>query len=158
MQSQYLRFLGLYPLLRILMKVIKITQPNFYVSYEDTKCFAVEMEPLASFSTSTQKSLYKAQKFQYIVKKGQGFSRPQPGCHQPNSPWTGINLIIKRLVGDIPSGDWKNINIFLQCNVCLLSNSAPSSLVSLKSQILREGNRTYCSLLSAGGVGQFPQN
>jgi hypothetical protein len=24
------------------------------------------------------------------VKKGYRFSRPQPGCHQPNSPWPGI--------------------------------------------------------------------
>jgi hypothetical protein len=26
----------------------------------------------------------------YTVKKGFRFSRPQPGCHLPNSPWPGI--------------------------------------------------------------------
>ncbi len=26
----------------------------------------------------------------YTVKKGLPFSRPRPGCHLPNSPWTGI--------------------------------------------------------------------
>ncbi len=26
----------------------------------------------------------------YTVKKGYRFSRPQSGCHLPNSPWPGI--------------------------------------------------------------------
>jgi len=26
----------------------------------------------------------------YTVKKGLADSRPQPGCHLPNSPWPGI--------------------------------------------------------------------
>jgi len=26
----------------------------------------------------------------YTVNKGLAISRPQPGCHLPNSPWTGI--------------------------------------------------------------------
>jgi hypothetical protein len=26
----------------------------------------------------------------YTVKKGYSVSRPQPGCHLPNSPWRGI--------------------------------------------------------------------
>jgi hypothetical protein len=30
----------------------------------------------------------------YTVKKVSGFSRPQPGCHLPNSPWQGNTLII----------------------------------------------------------------
>jgi hypothetical protein len=28
------------------------------------------------------------------VKKGYGFSRPQPGCHLPNSPWPGIIILL----------------------------------------------------------------
>ncbi len=28
------------------------------------------------------------------VKKGQWFSRPQPGCHLPNSPWPGIIKLV----------------------------------------------------------------
>jgi hypothetical protein len=27
---------------------------------------------------------------QYTVNKGSAISRPQPGCHLPNSPWPGI--------------------------------------------------------------------
>jgi len=27
---------------------------------------------------------------QYTVNKGLAISRPQPGCHLPNSPWPGI--------------------------------------------------------------------
>ncbi len=56
---------------------------------------------------------------QYTVKKGQRFSRPQPGCHLPNSPWPGkIKLSTAResLVSDIPAGDGKTANLFLQCS------------------------------------------
>ncbi len=54
-------------------------------------------------------------KFPYTVKKGLPFSRPQPGCHGPNSPWTGkIWLFPPResLVSDIPAGDVKIVNFF----------------------------------------------
>jgi hypothetical protein len=54
----------------------------------------------------------------YTVKKGLGFSHFQPGCHQPNSPWSGkIKLFPAResLVSDIPAGDGKIKKNFLQC-------------------------------------------
>jgi hypothetical protein len=43
---------------------------------------------------------------------------PSPaGCHVPNSPWPGIKLLPAResLVSDIPAGDGKTANLFLQC-------------------------------------------
>ncbi len=47
--------------------------------------------------------------------KSQRFSRPQPGCHLPNSPRPG-NIILfpagESLVSDIPAGDGKTANIF----------------------------------------------
>jgi hypothetical protein len=55
----------------------------------------------------------------YTVKKGLRFSRPQPECHKPNSPWPGIfklNPARESLVSDIPAGDGKIVNLFLQCN------------------------------------------
>jgi hypothetical protein len=51
-------------------------------------------------------------------KKGYRFSRLQSGCHKPNSPWQGIIEIFltrESLVSDIPSGDGKKANFFLQC-------------------------------------------
>jgi hypothetical protein len=51
-------------------------------------------------------------------KKGYRFSRPQPGCHLPNSPWPEIIKIFlarESLVSDIPDGDGKIFNIFYQC-------------------------------------------
>ncbi len=54
----------------------------------------------------------------YTVKKGLLFSRPQPGCHLPNSPRTGIIKLFparEGLVSDIPAGDGKTANLFLQC-------------------------------------------
>ncbi len=47
---------------------------------------------------------------QYTVKKGYQFSRPQAGCHWPNSPCAGIIKFFptrKSLVSDIPAGDGK---------------------------------------------------
>ncbi len=45
-------------------------------------------------------------------KKAFRYSRPQPGCHLPNSPWAGIINIWRHnsrpresLVSDIPAGD-----------------------------------------------------
>ncbi len=35
-------------------------------------------------------------------KKAFQYSRPQPGCHLPNSPWA---VIMESLVSDIPAGD-----------------------------------------------------
>ncbi len=47
------------------------------------------------------------------LKKGQQFSRHQPGCHLPNSPWQGlIKLFLPResLVSDVPAGKGKTAN------------------------------------------------
>ncbi len=54
----------------------------------------------------------------HTVKKGYWFSRPQPGCHLPNPPWAGIIKLFparESLVSDIPAGDGKIANLFLQC-------------------------------------------
>ncbi len=56
----------------------------------------------------------------YSVKKGYRFSRPQPGCHSPNSPWPGINKLFpasERVDSDIPAGDRKNYNLFYSVKV-----------------------------------------
>jgi hypothetical protein len=53
-----------------------------------------------------------------LLKKGYRFSRPQPGCHQPNSLCPGIIKLFppgESLVGDIPAGDGKTANLLLQC-------------------------------------------
>ncbi len=59
----------------------------------------------------------------YTVKIGQRFSRPQPGCHLPNSHWPGIIKLFpasESLVGDIPAGDRKSL-VFLKCKLCTSS-------------------------------------
>ncbi len=51
-------------------------------------------------------------------KKGERFSRPQPGCHWLNSLWAGIIELFpsrESLISDIPAGDGKMANLFLQC-------------------------------------------
>ncbi len=51
-------------------------------------------------------------------KKGYQFSRPQPGCYLPNSPWTGIIEFFpprETLVSNIQAGDGKIDKHFLQC-------------------------------------------
>jgi hypothetical protein len=48
-------------------------------------------------------------------KKGYRFSRPQPGCHLPNTHWTGIFKLFparESLVNDIPLGTGKTITFF----------------------------------------------
>ncbi len=53
--------------------------------------------------------------FMYTVKKGYQFSRPQPGCHLPNSSWPGIIKLFparKSLVSDFPAGDRKTVKFF----------------------------------------------
>jgi hypothetical protein len=56
----------------------------------------------------------------YTVKKGQPFSCPQPGCHWANSSWLGIiKLFLARqsLFSDIPAGDGKMADLFLQSSI-----------------------------------------
>ncbi len=70
----------------------------------------------------------------YTVKKSYWFSRLQPGCHLTNSPWPGIiNLFPPRgsLVSDIPSGEGKTANLFLQC----IANSCVHALPALLNQM-----------------------
>jgi hypothetical protein len=57
----------------------------------------------------------------YTVKKGSRFSRPQTGCHLPNSPWPGIIKLFPArgsLVSDIPAGDGKISNLFYSVPWC----------------------------------------
>ncbi len=58
-----------------------------------------------------------------ITSYGYLFSRPQPGCHLPNSPWSGIIKLFparESLVSDIPAGDGKNCNIFYSVRLTYL--------------------------------------
>ncbi len=51
----------------------------------------------------------------YTVTKGLPFSRPQPGCHLPNSPCPGIIKLFparESLVSDIPAGQGKRLTFF----------------------------------------------
>jgi hypothetical protein len=51
----------------------------------------------------------------YTVKKGYRFSRPQPGCHVPNSTWPEINKLFpprESLVSGILAGDGKSLTFF----------------------------------------------
>jgi hypothetical protein len=60
----------------------------------------------------------------HTVKNGSRFSRPQPGCHLPNSPRTGIIKLFparKGLVSDIPAGDGKTANLFYSACVDAIS-------------------------------------
>jgi hypothetical protein len=53
------------------------------------------------------------------LKEGYLFSRLRPGCHLPDSPWSGIIKIFPargNLVSDIPSGEGK-MRPFLQCTM-----------------------------------------
>ncbi len=51
-------------------------------------------------------------------KKAFRYSRPQPGCHLPKSPWTGkISWFCpETLVSDIPAGDGNIEKLFLLCD------------------------------------------
>ncbi len=54
----------------------------------------------------------------YSVKKGYWFSRPQPGCLKPDSPWAGNNQIFRPgRVWLVTSrlGTGKSLAFFLQC-------------------------------------------
>ncbi len=54
------------------------------------------------------------------VKKGLRHSRPQPGCHLPNSPSAGIIKLFSpppSLVSDIPAGDGNVASLFLRCTI-----------------------------------------
>jgi hypothetical protein len=44
---------------------------------------------IAIFFFYGHQSLFESKVVDYTVKKGLRFSRPQPGCHLPNSLWLG---------------------------------------------------------------------
>jgi hypothetical protein len=49
----------------------------------------------------------------YTVKKDYPFSRLQPDCHLPNSPWLGIIKSLparESIVSDIPIPGWRGEN------------------------------------------------
>ncbi len=68
---------------------------------------------------SPQPLLGNLNRTSYNIKKGPRFFRPQPGCHFRNPPWPGIISLFpswESLVRDIPAGEGKTANLFLQCN------------------------------------------
>jgi hypothetical protein len=84
----------------------------------------------------------------YTVKKDYRFSPPQPGCHQPNSPWLGIIKLIparESLVSDIPAGDGKIGNLFFGVEIIAISLSlhglSSFSMASIEVQLAGEGGR-----------------
>ncbi len=87
-------------------------------------------------------SLFAFEKFtglnlHYTVKKCYRFSRPQPGCHLPNSPWTGIIKFFpsrESLVSDMPAGEGKITNLFLQC--ILVALKITSSFIAFTPPML----------------------
>ncbi len=62
-----------------------------------------------------------------IVKKGSRVSRPQPGCHYQlslggnNDVITELFLPRGSLFSDIPAGDGKLVNLFLRCDLKIIS-------------------------------------
>jgi hypothetical protein len=98
--------------------IINTLHPRDRLSWSRRSHFCLgnpETESLGLTSAFSKKRLV------YTVKKGKRFSRPQPGgCHLPNSPWPGKVKLFparERLVSDIPAGDGKNANLFLQCTM-----------------------------------------
>ncbi len=60
------------------------------------------------------------------VKKRIAICCPQPGCHQPNSPWWGINLLFPaREIWLVASqlGMGKLLTFFLQCSKSQIKNN-----------------------------------
>ncbi len=93
-------------------------------------------------------------------KKGLPFSRPQPGCHLPYSPWTGIIKSFpsrESMVSDIPAGVGKIVNPFLKCNE--RGGRAPPTLTAwanftLMMECTPESSRCYtlCTLWNHLGI------
>ncbi len=76
--------------------------------------------PRLSVHPRTRGQIQESNGHQIHCKKGWRFSRPQPGCHLPNSPWPEkIYLFPAResLVCDIPAGDGKIGKLLLQSNI-----------------------------------------
>ena len=63
------------------------------------------------------------------VKKGYRYSRPQPGCHKPNSPWPGKSITFFYSVAKIIFPSWA-IQSTMMC-YCIELSYRPTSLCSL---------------------------
>jgi hypothetical protein len=81
-------------------------------------------------------------------KKGYRFSRPQAGCHLPNSviiPGQG------EFLSDIPAGDGENANLFLQCILYIVTISDKASdepkWLDVRCKELEKG-RLYVEILA----------
>ncbi len=79
---------------------------SFVLENFDCQCPALFFTPRNRMEQWGMESLY-------TVKKGYRFSRPQSGCHLPNSLWPGI--IIYSRPGKSLVSDRKIANLFLQC-------------------------------------------
>jgi hypothetical protein len=84
---------------------------------------AAQSQIYVEFTLGTYSTYYGA----LHCKKGYWFSRPQAECHWANSLWPGIIQFLpagESLVSDIPAGDGKIGNLFLQCVLSWLGHSA----------------------------------
>jgi hypothetical protein len=82
---------------------------------------------------------------QNTVKKASDFPYPMSECHEPNSPWPGINKKKlsysprgESLVSDIRAGDGKITNLFLQCNSYIpqISYDSKTAFIFFSSLVL----------------------
>jgi hypothetical protein len=91
-------------------------------------------------------------------KKGYRLSRPQPGGQLPNPPWTNYSRPGRVwYVSDLPAGDGKIANLFLQCDWYLLYFLAQSAGVmwyfrSLTSGLAPFSSSTWSTLLGTSGL------
>jgi hypothetical protein len=115
--------------------------------------------PPPYFYIHLSKSRPQIQIIVYTVKNGYRFPRPTLGCHSANSPWPGIIKLFparESLISDIPAGDVKDDNLFLQCSQEPYGNieSRPLRLVfkSLKGPEERYGffQQLFCVLRNSG--------
>jgi hypothetical protein len=76
---------------------------------------------------------------------GYRFSPPQPGCHKTNSPWTGIFKLFparESLVSDIPAGDRKNITFFYSVHYIYVQATLPIGWLSF--EIIKKSPKELC--------------
>jgi hypothetical protein len=86
------------------------------IKWQQRQFSAKKQRQLNLTATDTGKSERKQTAIH--CKKGLAVFHPQPGCHLPNYPWAGriqFSPAREHLVSDIPVGDGKTDNLFLQC-------------------------------------------
>jgi hypothetical protein len=89
------------------------------------------------------------------VKKGLSFFPSQPGCHSPSSFWPGIIQLSpagESLVRDIPTGDEKNYNLFLQCALSVTRREGEAR-DDPRHELLLDAAGEVLQLLGGGGSG-----